>query len=641
MINHGFSLRYNGDTLRGADRLETADGLKITCAVKEYPKYGAKEWVLNLTHTGVSDSGLIEDLFDCDTLLPLPEDPPRFRGNHLTDNCASVFSQCGMVPGWSYITDDALSATEFRLRRHYLRYGEEKQYTNGSFGRSSDGQLPFFDVNAGGEGYIVAIGWTGGWRAAFTREEAGMRVRAGLRHIALKLHPGESIRAVSVLIMRYDKGQTEARNRFRRLIRDVFAPFGKGKRPAFAPLAFESWGGLPSDTMKEHLSALKAHGAQFDHHWIDAGWQGDSKQPCPSNSTGDWYLHTGEFFVNRNYHPMGLQDVVQVGEAAGMRLMMWFEPERMLARAPAHIGHPEWFLEWPGADRQDEKRNVLLNLGNEEAWQYCFDTICSFIDELHIACYRQDFNCDPAPCWQANDEPERAGMLEIGHITGLYRLWDALLARYPELIIDDCSGGGRRIDAETLRRSVPFCRSDFYCGFNANPDVLQSHTSGASLYFPYTGCWTKVKADLYAARSAYAPSTGYSCWCTDFQSMNDEELDMLAGFTAEYRAIRRYLTEDFYPLSAPELDDAAWTAWQYHAPGEDAGVVIVFRRPASPMERARFALNGLDPDAAYRVTCLDDGSVQRLRGDVLAGDGLPVAIARHRDSRVIRYEKEG
>ena len=35
---------------------------------------------------------------------------------------------------------------------------------------------------------------------------------------------------------------------------------------------------------------------------------------------------------------------------------------------------------------------------------------------------------------------------------------------------------------------------------------------------------------------------------------------------------------DYYPIAVPELDTSAWTAWQYHSPEEDGGVVMAFRR---------------------------------------------------------------
>lgn len=62
---------------------------------------------------------------------------------------------------------------------------------------------------------------------------------------------------------------------------------------------------------------------------------------------------------------------------------------------------------------------------------------------------------DPLEYWQAADVEDRQGITEIRHIEGLYKLWDELRQEFPNLIIDNCSSGGRRIDMETISRSLP------------------------------------------------------------------------------------------------------------------------------------------------------------------------------------------
>ncbi len=114
-----------------------------------------------------------------------------------------------------------------------------------------------------------------------------------------------------------------------------------------------------------------------------------------------------------------------------------------------------------------------MNLGDESAWNYCFDTLAELIEKLNLHYYRQDFNILPLPYWRKNDTQDRIGISEIKHIMGLYRLWDALLERFPHLMIDNCASGGRRIDIETLRRSVPLWRSDAQCPANYRCEIAQ------------------------------------------------------------------------------------------------------------------------------------------------------------------------
>ena len=88
-----------------------------------------------------------------------------------------------------------------------------------------------------------------------------------------------------------------------------------------------------------------------------------------------------------------------------------------------------------------------------------------------MRCYRQDYNTGMLTEYgELTDGENRKGITEIKHIMGLYRLWDTLLSRFPNLVIDNCASGGRRIDIETLSRSIAFFRSDYQCEFNSHAE---------------------------------------------------------------------------------------------------------------------------------------------------------------------------
>ena len=109
------------------------------------------------------------------------------------------------------------------------------------------------------------------------------------------------------------------------------------------------------------------------------------------------------------------------------------------------------------------------------------------IEKLNIDCYRQDFNFQPLEYWRNNDASDRRGITEIKHINGLYKLLDALLDKFPNLLIDNCASGGRRIDIETLRRSIPLWRSDLMCPANYDIEATQCHNLSYNMWIPYSG----------------------------------------------------------------------------------------------------------------------------------------------------------
>ena len=185
-------------------------------------------------------------------------------------------------------------------------------------GRSSDGTMPFFEVKSGGRSAMVAIGWTGNWKAVFTSVEDGIRVQTGLQNAQFYLKPGESLRTSSTLVMISEPGE-DVSNRFRRLIRDHFSHLACTPATREGLLAFELWGGLPSAEMIKRLKQLHEHGIRLEDVWIDAGWYGQCTK-CDEPFSGDWSRFTGEWTINPRVHPNLLQDVAKTANDIGMKL---------------------------------------------------------------------------------------------------------------------------------------------------------------------------------------------------------------------------------------------------------------------------------------------------------------------------------
>lgn len=591
---------------------------------REYPEYEAREWVLHFENKSGHNSQVFSEIMDCDTVLPFVF-PAALRPGYMPKpKDACVITMNGMVDGRYYWENDKVSAKEYTFSEEYLDKapGCSKSFANIG-GRSSEGLMPFFDVTAGDCGYIAAVGWTGDWKAEFTKEDSGIRMRSGLKEAGFYLMPGEKVRTTSVLIMQYNSGEDKY-NKFRRLIKNYFSHKSNTLACRNGLMAAELWGGLSSEEMKKRINQLKDHGIKFEDVWIDAGWYGQCTK-CDEAFSGDWASHTGEWEVNSRVHPGELKDVAECAQAAGMKLMLWLEPERAIADTKIVKEHPEWFMSIPG------NHSYILNYGNKEAQGYVCSLISQYIEKLGLSCYRQDFNAQLTEYFRRNDEENRRGITEIKHITGMYEMWEYLLKKHPGLLIDNCASGGRRIDIESLRRTIPFFRSDYQCNFNENPEVLQVHNSNISCYLPYNGCTSKTKYDTYAIRSSYSSSWGGAFYNAVFQSMCEEDFAWAKKITEEYKEIRKYFSCDFYNHGSAVFDETAWTIWQYHDSETDRGIVMAFRRCKSPFEQVRIHLKGLEEGKIYQYEDRDSGECWD------GSDQLLMELQQQRSCRIIEY----
>ncbi|MBQ2748980.1 MAG: alpha-galactosidase [Clostridia bacterium] len=624
-----FSLNYKGNpvatTCHGESPWRLDETLVLRPKLHPFPEYDAVEWVLWFENDGSEPSGILSDIWDADVLLPLPVPPAPRAGYSPQDGNLAVDVMQGMVDGGFYIKNDRFSAREFSMHRIYLdkEPGHTCSFENIT-GRSSDGIMPFFHVGGDGEGYMVAIGWTGDWKIEFTGTEEGVRVRSGMKETNFYLLPGEKVRTTSVLVMKYQAGE-DFQNKFRRLMKAHFSHLKHTPATREGLMAFELWGGLPSEEMKSRLRELQRYDIKMEDIWIDAGWYGQCEK-CDEAFSGDWSKNTGNWEVNKRVHPGELRDVAQVAREGGMNLMLWLEPERAITGTSLVAEHPEWFLSLPGRDSH------ILNYGVPEAKERIYQIISGYVKDLNLSCYRQDFNTELTTYFKAADAPDRRGITEIKHILGMYDLWDRLHAEFPELLIDNCSSGGRRIDIESCKRAIPFFRSDYQCNFNENPDVLQVHNAGIARYLPMNGCTGKTKCDTYTTRSAYSTSWGAAFYNAVFQTMEEEDFAWAKKVTDDYRAIRRYFSCDFYNHGTSVLDESAWAIFQYHDADAGEGIVMAFRRSESPFATAEITLGGIPEGKEIEFFDMDSGE------SFVSARDIAITIPTKRTSRLLKYK---
>ena len=630
-LNFKVSTKEEGGRLPTVYELD--DGFKITNIARKIGKFGAYEWVNWLENTSDKPTELITELCDSDVLLPLPEEEPPKWTAYLGD--LDKYTKVYAPNGSAYSCEEFYSGTDtnFISRRWKFNIfvGDEKEYTTDT-GRSSETEAPFFNIHKNGKGIIFAIGWTGKWRCILNRNEKSVRIRTKVDDTSFRLYGGEKVRTSSVVIMPYEGSVQASQNMWRRLVKEEFSLIGKEGREKYGPLSAEVWGGMRTSSVLDRIEIMKKNKLPFEYVWMDAGWYGETTEPTPDSFEGDWYCHTGEWVISKKIHPNGLEDVSKAIHDAGMKFILWFEPERVIKSTPIVKEHPEYFL---GSDSDD---SLLLNLGDPAAWEYCFKTISGIIEKLNIDCYRQDFNFDPLNYWRKRDWCDRKGMTEIKHINGMYRLWDALLEKFPHLIIDNCASGGRRIDIETLRRSMPMWRSDVQCPADYEEYMSQCHNLTYNTWLPYSGTGIGRLYDIYGARSAYGASllTKYSLSEREPFADTEEKIEFIRKLAAEYKKVRPYFSEDFYALTEPSSALDVWCAAQFDRPEEKDGIVQVFRRENSPCPKAEFRLYNIDTEATYTFTDADNDKSFEISGKELAEKGFEVETEK-RSAKIFFY----
>jgi len=574
--------------------------LEVCCKCEVFLDFPAVEWVITFKNGGTDDTPIIEDVQALDTSFTRKKNGEfilhRAEGSSATRSDFAPIDN-PMPPG-------------SRIRLAPIG------------GRSSNTTaFPFFNIEAPGEGVMVSIGWSGQWAAELLRDgSTALSVRAGMELTHLYLHPDEQIRTPRILLL-FWQGDDRMRghNMLRRFILLHHTPQKDGE-PVTIPFAC-SGGQLNEYTEQNQIAAASRYvqlGIDVEYLWTDAGW-----------FEGGWPDGVGNWFVRKDAFPNGLRVVSDAVKKMDMGFILWFEPERVHHGTWLDREHPDWVLsvtDTPVGWRTCS--GGLLNLGNPEALQWLTDHISAMIENEGISVYRHDFNMNPLPYWRGADEVDRQGMSEIRFIEGLYAFWDELLTRHPGLIIDNCASGGRRLDLETISRSIPLCRTDY--GYEP---ACQCHTYGLNLYLPCSSTGSG-EPDIYDFRSALSGGIclGWNSYATDFP------VEQAKRLIDEFKQLRPFFYGDFYPLTSYSIGDDVWMAYQFHREDLGQGMFLAFRRPNSFDLTARLKLRGLLPSGRYEVNFEDTGNKQTFTGEALAA-GIDVTIEHARGSLLVTYRK--
>ncbi|WP_235866257.1 alpha-galactosidase [Serinibacter arcticus] len=590
--------------LAGTVVVEAADepaGLALTLTI-QLTAQGLVRTRTTLTNTGAGTF----DLATLDTVLPLPREAGEildFTGRHLRERSP---------------------------QRHALVAGTHLRESRR--GRSHDGTLlmlagtPGFGYRSG-EVWGVHLAWSGNTRT-FAEQEmpSGQRVLgAGELLLAGEVRLGEGESYTSPwLLASFGDGIDALSRRFHEFLR---------ARPEHPTTPRKSlinvWEAVYFDHDLDKLRALADAAARvgLERYVLDDGW---------FNHRRDDHAGLGDWYVDADVWPDGLDPIVDHVTGLGLEFGLWFEPEMINEDSDVARAHPEWILRMPSRLPRRARNQQVMDLTNPDAWQYIYDRMHAILGAHRIGFVKWDHNRDLFDA--GRQATGTAGVHEQTLAT--YRLLAALREAHPDVEFESCSGGGGRADLGILALTDRIWTSDCIdplerqiieagTGLLVPPEMLGSHV--ASPHSHTTG----RRHDLsFRAATAMFGHLGVE-W--DLTSASDADLDELATWIAAYTA-HRDLLHHGVTVRSDDPDPALRVHGVVSADAREAIIAVVQVTTGVTAPPGRVRIPGLDPATTYRVTPLapgDDPGPRRgrevpawwsdgvaLTGRVLAATGL-------------------
>ena len=556
--------------------------LTATVEATIYEDNATCEWTVFIKNNGDEKSPVIKDFYAADCDIETGRSEVYFSNGANTD------------------------ADDFELHKSLVSLTPMTFNANG--GRTMS-FLPYFNICGHRGGVVAAVGWTGQWHATLSQKISAVHLTAKQEYFKAYLNSGEEVRSPLVSLTFYDsKNPVKGFNSFRKWESDCV--YTESAFPVTCTVIAGEFDTRNADQFVDFINSMSEEACEAsDFLWMDAGWYKYNE---------GWYDGVGNWTPNEERFPNGLLPVSQAAKNRGMNFLLWYEPERCCENTTVYNEcqkHEHWLI------KESDSTN-MVNLAEDGACEYLGNLVANSIKDNGVGLYRQDFNFTPLPMWRNADKEwydNRTGITENHYVTNLYRYLDRLIEVNPGLIIDNCASGGRRLDIEMSRRSIPLWRTDYNCCDSTGAvhadslEATQCATYGISFWMPLTG----TGINLY---SEYA----------------DRSLITACSQRPGYETIRKYTDKNYFPVFYGGLDTESFHAVQFG--DETEGAAIIYRRENVKENSFRLVFNGLSPEKNYELRDYDSQDIRTVySGAELMSDGVTVNINETPKAEIVLY----
>ena len=471
-----------------------------------------------------------------------------------------------------------------------------------------------------GNCYAMSFVYSGCFQGEVLKDQLNQtRMMLGLQEEAFRypLETGEMFQAPEVILSYSSEGMNRLSQNLHHCIRQHIC---RGKyKEEIRPILINSWEAayfdFTGDTIYELAKAAKE--VNIDMLVMDDGWFG--KRDDDNSGLGDW-------FVNEKKLGGTLGNLIKRINDLGVKFGIWIEPEMVSEDSDLYRKHPDWALTVPGRNPVRSRNQLVLDFSRKEVVDEIYDQICKVLDQGNIEYVKWDMNRSLMDVYSSVTRDQ--GRVLHDYVLGLYDFLERLVQRYPNLLIEGCSGGGGRFDAGMMYYTPQIWCSDntdaidrfriqYGTSFGYPVSVVGSHVSAVPNH--QTGRKTPLHTRGVVAMSG---TFGYEL---NLMKLSEEEKQEIREQIAEYKSYAPIIQNGlYYRLSNPTTEEIC--AWEFvHTDEKEQSKVllnIVMQVIHGNMTVNYVKLQGLEETAVYR----EEKSGKRYTGAALMYGGMPLPI---------------
>lgn len=521
-------------------------------------------------------------------------------------------------------------ARERHIDRHPIHMGKQGVCSNR--GETSHQEHPFIallDHNASydtGRVYGMNFIYSGNFIADVQKNQFNnLRIVMGINpeNFCWKLNPKESFDTPQAVLVYSDSGLNGMSHTFHDLYREhlIRSPYKKTPRPVL----INNWEAtyFNFDTDKLIDIAREASKDGIEMLVMDDGWFGH--RSFDDSSLGDWT-------VNENKIKGGLKHLVDEVNKLGMKFGIWFEPEMISPDSDLYRAHPDWAIQIPGREPGLSRQQLVLDITRKEVEDYTYESVAKILRSANIEYVKWDMNRQLTDIGSAALPADQTGEFYHRYVLAVYRLQERLISEFPNLLLENCSGGGARFDPGMF-----FYSPQIWCSDDTDAIERLAIQEGTALVYPLStmGAHVSVCPNHACGRVTPFKTRGYVAlsgtfgYELDITKLPPEERAMIPGQITLYKKFGDLVRNGDYNRIASYSENNEYDCWASIAKDKSKALVTFVQVLNHPNYKTRFIkICGLKAEAKYKVTWPDEDQSKfqsmELTGLTIAKAGIPV-----------------
>ncbi|MDK0773469.1 alpha-galactosidase [Clostridium perfringens] len=427
------------------------------------------------------------------------------------------------------------------------------------------------------------------------------------------LNLNEEFYTPEVVIVYSDKGLNYMSQVYHSLYRECLMR-GKWKN-SVRPILLNSWEALSFSIDEEKIKELATNASKLgvELFVLDDGWFG--KRNNDNAGLGDW-------IVNKEKFPNGLNEIIEYINKLGMDFGIWIEPEMVNKDSELYRAHPNWIIHDPNRKPSHTRNQYTLDFSKDEVVEHIYNQIEKLLSDYNISYVKWDMNRYITECYSKDKGANLQGTVYHKYILNVYKLYDKLTTRFPNILFESCSSGGARFDPGMLYYAPQTWTSD-------NTDAMEriKIQYGSSLVYPLISMGSHVSespnqqvfretALETRANVAYFGNLGYELDVNNLWDVEKEEIKKQIQFYKENREVFQF--GEFYRIKNPYKNNIS--AWMVKSNDEKTIIIGCYKLLNHANEgKERVKLFGLDKDGDYKLNYPYE---KEFKGDELMNVGI-------------------